>query len=67
MAELTGDAGGEDEADAGDAGEEGVGGGEEGLGGLLAEVMGVLCEAVVEIDGGGEGALEGGDAVGGGW
>ena len=66
IAEFAGEAGGEDEADAGDAGKHGVGGGGEGEGGVGAQFAGVALEALVEIDGGGEGALEGGDAMGGG-
>jgi hypothetical protein len=64
IAEFACEAGGEDEADAGDAGEHDVRGGDEGEGGFAAEFDGVALEALIEIDGGGEGALEGGDTVG---
>ena len=40
---------------------------EWGEGGFGAEFDGVALEELIEIDGGGEGALEGGDAVSGRW
>jgi hypothetical protein len=57
-------AGGENEADARDAGEHGIGGGGEDVSGIGAEFEGVAVKALIEVDGGGEGALECGDAVG---
>lgn len=65
VAEFACVAGGENEADARDAGEHGVGGGGEDVGGIGAEFEGVAVKALIEVDGGDEGALEGGDAVGG--
>ena len=65
VAEFAGEACGKDEADARDAGEHDVGSGGEGEGGVGAEFDGIALEALIEIDGGGKGALEGGDAVGG--
>ena len=57
----------EDEANAWNAGEKGVGSGGEDEGGLGAEGFGVAVEALVEVDGGGEALLQHGDAVGLGW
>ena len=67
IAKFSGETCGEDEADAGDAGEHDVGGGGEGDGGIRTKLKGVSLEALIEIDGGGKGALESGDTVRGGW
>jgi len=49
-AEFAGNAGGEDEADAGQAGKQGVGGGGEHAGGLGAEIECIAFQAAVEFD-----------------
>ena len=57
VAEFAGEACGKDEADARDAGEHDVRGGGEGEGSVSAEFDGVALKALIEIDGGGKGAL----------
>jgi hypothetical protein len=64
ITKLAGDAGGKYEADAGDAGEHGIGRGGEGEGGFGAELQRVAVEAAVKVDRGGKGALEGVYALG---
>ena len=63
IAEFTGDAGGEHETDAGNAGEQGVGCGGQGVRGFAAKFQGVALETAVKLGGGGEGALQGDDTV----
>ena len=64
IAEFTGDAGGEHETDAGNAGEQGVGCGGQGVRGFAAKFQGVALEAAVKLGGGSEGALQGDDTMG---
>ncbi len=64
IAQFAGDAGGQHEADARNAGEHGVGGGGEGLRGFGAQRAGTVREALVELGVGGQGTLEAGHARG---